>query len=183
MVQCLKWGAWAMEQRRLTKVQEQHLQEQLHRTRDARLYRRTLAVLEYGRGQSATRLARLLQVHRSEIYRWWQAYTQAHEPTALAERPRPGRPGLWTEDCTEWLGVLLESSPQAWGYAAVDWTAPLLRAQLERLRGQGFSPWTVRQAIHELGYVWKRPRYLLPRDPEEEKKTPDLSANCGPALA
>jgi transposase len=166
-----------MKQGRLTKAQERRLQQQLRRTRDARAYRRTLGVLEYGRGESATRLARLLEVHRSKIYCWWQTYAEAYDPAALCEGARPGRPCLWTEDCTEWLGVLLTSSPQDWGHTAVDWTAPLLRAQLEGLLGQTFSVRTVRRAIQDLDYVWKRPRYMLPPDPEEEKKTPDLRAN------
>lgn len=166
-----------MKQRRLTKTQEHRLQQQLHQTRDARVYRRTLAVLEYGRGESATRLARLLEVHRSKIYGWWQTYSESHDPAALCEGVRPGRPELWTEGCTAWLRALLESSPQDWGWPAVDWTAPLLRAQLEALLDQQFSSRTVRRAIHELDYVWKRPRYVLPPDPEEEKKTPDSPAN------
>ena len=29
---------------------------------------------------------------------------------------------------------------------------------------------TIRRHLHELGYVWKRPRYVLPPDPQQEKK-------------
>jgi hypothetical protein len=41
------------------------------------------------------------------------------------------------------------------------------------------APGTLRQALHELGYVWIRSRYELEPDPELEKKSPNTPANPG----
>ena len=53
----------------LTKKQRRQLERQLKNTHDARLYRRTLAVLEYDRGKSIVEIARTLRVNRRSIYR------------------------------------------------------------------------------------------------------------------
>lgn len=135
--------------------------------------------MEYGRGESATTIARRLGVHRSHVYRWWDVYCQTLAPAALDEAERSGRPPLWTEDCTRWLAQLMKSSPRQWGHLAVDWTVPLLQCQLEELTGRRFSQGTLRQVLHDLGYAWIRSRYDLEPDPELEKKSPNSSANQG----
>jgi len=38
------------------------------------------------------------------------------------------------------------------------------------LTGILYSSDTIRRRLHELDYVWKRPRYVLALDPEREKK-------------
>jgi transposase len=166
-----------MEPTRLTKAQEQRLRRQLDQTPSKRVYRRTLGVLQFGCGEPAEAIARMLGVHRSNIYRWWEAYARAHDPAALHEGPRPGRPALWTGECMRQLQALLATTPQQWGYFAVDWTVPLLREQLAVRTGQRFCEDTIRQALHDLDYVRKRPRHGFPPDPEREKKTPDPPPN------
>jgi hypothetical protein len=49
---------------KLTRWQRQRLQRQLKRTRDARVYRRTLAILDYDQGESISHIARRLGVTR-----------------------------------------------------------------------------------------------------------------------
>lgn len=120
-----------MQPRRLTLAEERRLQQQMNATTSKRVYRRTLGVLEYGRGESATAIARRLGVHRSHIYRWWDAYCQTNNPSALEEADRCGRPCLWTPECTWWLQQLMKRSPRQWGHLAVDWTVPLLHTSLK----------------------------------------------------
>jgi transposase len=170
-------GGQAMKPRRLTPTQERRLLHQLNTTPSKRVYRRTLGVLEYGRGGSATAIARQLGVHRCHVYRWWTAYGLTHDPAALEEAERCGRPALWSQDCTRWLEQLMRDSPQDWGYPAVDWTVPVLVRQLEALTGWCFSQGTLRQALHDLDYVWIRSRYELEPDPELEKKSPNSPEN------
>ena len=168
-----------MKPRRLTPAQQRRLKHQLVTTPSKRVYRRTLGVLEYGQGESATRIARRLGVHRSRLYQWWQAYCSRHDPAALGEGLRCGRPCLWTPECSRWLERLLNDSPRQWGWLAVAWTVPLLQAAIEDRLGRRFAQGTLRQALHDLGYVWIRPRYVLSPDPELEKKSPDSPANRG----
>jgi transposase len=63
--------------------------------------------------------------------------------------------------------------PERFGYHANCWTIPLLQDQLRKNLDEEYSASTVRRGLQRLGYVWKRPRYVLMADPEREKKTPN----------
>lgn len=156
--------------------QRQRLQKQLHQTDDVRVYRRTLALLEYDRGEKVSAIAQRLEVDRRSIQRWIAIFAQASDAKALCDASRPGRPARWSEQTTRWLEQLLASSPDQWGYLAVDWTMPLLATALARCTGQHFSRMTIWRELKRLDYVWKRPRYVLRPDPQREKKTPDSVA-------
>ena len=119
-----------MNRSRLTKRQRERLELQLRQTRDIRLYRRTLALLERDRGRSVTHIARMLGVHRTSVHRWLEAFEATGDPAALEDEPHRGRPRLWTPACAEWLNVLMHSTPEAWGWEATGWTAPLLQAHV-----------------------------------------------------
>ena len=56
-----------MSQLRLTSRQRACLRRQLLETRDARLYRRTLAILELDRGRAAAEIADMLGVTRQSV--------------------------------------------------------------------------------------------------------------------
>jgi len=92
------------------------LEKQLKSSRDARLYRRTLAVLEYDRGQSVTEISHTLRVSRPSIYRWIERYRESSDPESLLDEDRSGRPPAWTEECLAWLPSLLRRSPAELGY-------------------------------------------------------------------
>jgi transposase len=162
-----------MEALELTVWQRHRLEEQLKHAETARLFRRTLAVLEAGRGKSVGEIAESLSVSRQSVYNWIDAYRRGHDPTALWEGRHSGRPSLWDEENEAVLQCLLERRPEECGYYAVNWTAPLLQTQLEGIAGKSFSQDSIREALRRLGYVWKRGRYELAPDPELEKKTPD----------
>ena len=74
-----------MSRLNLTSWQQQRLRRQLAETRDARLYRRTLAVLEFDHGRSAADIARTLGVTRQSVYDWVEASTQDHDPASLED--------------------------------------------------------------------------------------------------
>lgn len=167
----------------LTSWQRQRLRRQLVETRAARLFRRTLAVLEYDAGRSAAELARMLGVTRPSIYNWVADYTADDDPTSLEDADGRGRPPLLDEDQEHLLAALLAGSPQHLGYPHVNWTVPLLQDVLELATGQRVSEDTVRRTLHRLEYVCKRPRHDLDPDPEREKKTADPTANPGLAAA
>ena len=172
-----------MSRLHLTSWQRSRLRRQLAETRDARLYRRTLAILEFDYGRSAADIARMLGVTRKAVYDWVAAYTQALDPAALADEPGRGRPALLDEDDAHLLEAFLALSPQDLGYPQVTWTVPLLRQALDFITGRRVSEDTLRRALRRLEYVWKRPRYVLEPDPEREKKTAHPGANPRPAPA
>jgi transposase len=158
------------------------LNRQLATTRDASVYRRTLAILEVSRGVPVAQVADCLGVARRTVYNWIESSREAGDPAALADAPRSGRPSLWTEDSRGLLRSLLaDHAPDELGYPAVNWTVPLLRQQLGHSTGRTHSDDTIRRELQRLGYVWKRSRYVLDPDPEEEKKTADSPQNSPPA--
>ena len=159
-----------MQNLSLTPKQRELLERQLRTTQDAHVFRRTLAILEYDQGNSISELARMLRVNRRSIHRWINLYEETSDPRCLWDDERPGRPPRWTEECSTWLQALLKKSPEEFEFFAVNWTVPLLQEQLEHCLGERFSVDTVRRALRQLGYVWKRPRYVLEPDPEREKK-------------
>lgn len=166
-----------MEGLKLTWRQRHRLQTQLREAQEAHLYRRTLAILEVARGRSIAEVARTLEVTRQSVYNWIASYVQGHDPHALQDEPRSGRPSFWTEDHRAVLRWLMEHSPAECGYFAGDWTVPLLQEHWEHGTGLRLSAEIVRRGLQELGYVWKRGRYELEPDPELEKKTPDSSSD------
>jgi transposase len=172
-----------MSRLNLTAWQRRRLRRQLIEARDARLLRRTIAILEYDSGRPATEIARILGVTRQSVYHWVEAYTETLDPAALEDAEGRGRQPLLDEDHEHLLEALLARSPQDLGYPNTSWTVPLLREALEIATELRVSADTLRRALRRLDYVWKRPRYDLEPDPEREKKTPHPPANPGIAAA
>jgi transposase len=172
-----------MSRLKLTHWQGRRLHQQLQSTSDARTYRRTLAVLELDRGRSAADIAAMLGVTRQSVHNWAAAFAHDPNPLTLRDEDRCGRPALLAEQTDGLLPSLMGQSPQGLGYPHTDWTVPLLQQQLEKGLGLRPSDETVRRGLRRLGYVWKRPRYVLDPDPEREKKTADSPANPGLAAS
>jgi transposase len=173
-----------MSELNLTRWQRLRLRRQLKQTRDARVYRRTLALLDYDRGESVSHIARRLGVTRQSVYNWVAGYAQAPDPERLGDASRSGRPSLWTDDLRAVLfQALVEQTPDQLGYFAVNWTVPLFQDALAEHTGQRPSDDTIRRELDRLGYVWKRSRYVLDPDSEREKKTLDSPENPQPAAA
>ena len=155
---------------RLTPQQRFRLRRQLRTTRDLRTYRRTLALLQLDQGWTVADVAALLGVSRRSVQLWLNLFLMDPVPTALACHAGPGRPTLWTEDLEAILRAALHESPQTWGYQAANWTVPLLREHLRHWEDSPPSDDTLRRELHRLGYVWKRPRYVLDPDPRRAAK-------------
>jgi transposase len=153
-----------------TPWQRRRLQRQLKETSDVHAYRRTLAILEFSHGRPVSAIARMLGVSRQSVHNWLADYARGRDPVALYDRPRSGRPSLWTEEARTLLVALLGYSPQQLGYFAVNWTVPLLQDQLQRRLGLSVADDTIRRELRRQDYVWKRPRYALDPDPERDKK-------------
>lgn len=166
-----------MSRLKITNEQRHHLRRQLQQARDLRLYRRTLAVLQFDEGHSAADIARMLGVTRQSVYNWLVTYTRSGSAAALADEEREGRPPRWEDDEDRLLAALLGCSPQELGYPQVSWTVPMLQGVLQCRTGLYFADSTIRRALRRLDYVWKRPRYVLAPDLQREKKTADSTAN------
>jgi transposase len=157
----------------LTPSQRRRLEQQLRATPDAGVFRRTLAVLEAAGGRPISEIARLLRTSRPSVYHWLKAFHSSREPSSLGDHRGGNHPTLWTDELQALLAASLEEPPDHFGYQAVEWTAPLLREHLARGCGTRPSLRSIRRQLHQQGYLWKRPRYVLDPDPDAEKKTLD----------
>lgn len=158
---------------RLTAAQCRGLERQLRATPDVGLYRRTLAVLEAADGRPVAEIARLLRTSRVTVYRWIERFDGADGPGCLVDSRGGNHPSVWTEELQAVLCDGLGRRPEQFGYQAIEWTVPLLQEHLARCGGGRPSETSIRRQLHALGYVWKRPRYVLQPDPERDKKTAD----------
>ena len=154
----------------LTPQQRFRLRLQLRRTKDAGLLRRTLALLQLDQGRSLTEVAAELQVSRRSIHRWRDRYLEAPTPRALCDHRGHGYVSAWDEELRAVLRAALERSPTRYGYRDLEWTVPLLQEHLARWGGRRWSDTTLRRQLHQLGYAWKRPRYVLLPDPRRAYK-------------
>jgi transposase len=170
-----------MSDLRLNAQERSALERQLRSTPDARIYRRTLAILQIADGQALGEVAEALRVGRRSVDRWLAAYRAGLVPEALAEKPGRGRPRLFAAEDLAALDQCLRESPSAWGYWANDWTVPLLQQHLGSQGSPACSARTLYRQLEALDEAWKRPRHTLPPDPEKEKKTLDPDRAHAPA--
>ena len=155
---------------RLTPQQRFRLRRQLRTTDDLGTYRRTLSLLELDRGSAVTEVAIRLGVSRRTVHGWIATYRHHPVPGSLVTHHSTGRPPEWDEDAQAILRASLDQPPDHFGYRATAWTIPLLQSHLAHWGLTGFCDATVRRQLHALGYVWKRPRYVLDPDPHRAAK-------------
>src|SRR3954465_4844943 len=144
---------------RLSGADRKRLAAALKTAREARVYRRVEALLLVAQGQTVAEAARCCHVDRSSVHRWLGQYNAGREATALADRPRSGRPRQSSRLTPRRLAAALARDPRRCGYQATSWTVPLLAHDLAA-KGIAVSPRTLRRRPHEAGYRWKRPRYV-----------------------
>ncbi len=145
---------------RLSGADRKRLAAALATAREARVYRRVEALLLVAQGQTVAEAARRCHVDRSSVHRWLGQYSAGRDTTALADRPRSGRPRQSSRLTPGRLAVMLARDPRRCGYQATSWTVPLLAHYLATHEGIVISARTLRRRLHEANYGWKRPRYV-----------------------
>lgn len=140
--------------------------------RRVRVWRRYRAMLLLSAGQPPAAVAATLGCSLSSVY-GWAAMWRREGLRGLQGRPHGGGVVPLAARAGAVLATLLEEDPQAHGHQATGWTVPLLRTELTTA-GYAASAKTIRRALHQLDYRWKRPKYVLGRpDPAyAEKKRP-----------
>lgn len=155
-----------MRRIRLGEKEREGLLELARGSGDGRRVRRGQALLWLDRGEPVGAVAARLGVTRQTIWHWvrrWPRRRGQPLEQVLGDAPRGGRPAAKRGPMLQLLPGLLKESPQAWGYRPVAWTLPLLQQHFRRAQGLIVSRTTVRRALRDLGYRYKRPRYVLAR--------------------
>ena len=144
---------------------------------------RKTCVKTYRSARTARRALVLLLLNEEQSYRRIGEGTLA-SPTLIATVKRDFQNGgldrvLQTErgdvSIAYWLIVamrwLLSFTPQDFGFFRSRWSCELLTLLLWEREGIRLSPETVRRGMHQMEFVWRRPRPVVgPRDPEHAKK-------------
>jgi transposase len=152
--------------RRLSKRERQQLRAIIRTESAAQVVRRAQALLWLANGESVPAVAERLGVVRQTIYNWQQVFIRRSTeplPQRLRDEPRSGRPARKMAMALCWLPRLLRCSPRAFGYRARSWTSGRLCKQIERHSHIAIGLNTVRRALHQIRYRFKRPRYVLAR--------------------
>jgi transposase len=126
--------------------------------------------LQLDQGLPVATVASELGVTRQSVYNWLDRYLLAPTPRALRDDRGRGHVTAWDDDLLAVLRSALERPPGDWGYRDAEWTVELLQQHLARWDGRRWSERTVRRQLHRLGYVWKRPRYVLQPDRYRARK-------------
>jgi putative transposase len=118
-------------------------------------------------GRRPTEIAAVLFCSRSSVYRTVWAY---REKTLGLEHDDAGRlapPMHTTVLCPTLLRTLvglLKATPQAYGWCRTRWSCATLALTLQTKRGITVSAETLRRWLHEIGWVWKRPKLVAKDD-------------------
>lgn len=147
------------------------LQKALSKATDARLYVRLRAVLLVAEGMAVRSVAELFDKSRRIVYRWIETYLKRHQPSALYEAPRSGRP-LSAQGITD-KRILreLRRNPLKLGYPTTVWTVALLAKHLNARYCSNIHPRTLYRRMIAMGLRCKRPRYVYSeKDPHRAQK-------------
>jgi transposase len=161
----------------LSYYQRRVLRKQMSIHENIDIYRQALCLLELDNGRPIVDIAGIMHVERRTIRRWVQRYLHNPQPSSLQRRKGQGRPRLFSKQRQKLIKARLQHSPQDFGYHAANWTVSLLCDYISKNMQMNVSFHTVRRYLEEWGYVWKRYRYVLPPDPEREKKKAYLEYN------
>jgi transposase len=158
----------------VSEEERQQLEQAQRRTKRVRVWRRRQAVLLLAAGHEPEAVPGLVGCSRASVYNWATAWQTRGLAGLEDPAPSRGRPRRLDATAEAEVDRLLSEDPPTHGYAATDWTIPLLRTELTKL-GQTLSGRTLRRTLRRtlqrLGGRWKRPQYVLGRpDPAYAQK-------------
>jgi transposase len=143
--------------------------KRLARQEVGRVSERLHMILLASRGYSVTQVAAIFECEAGTV-RQWIARFEAEGVAGLRDRPRAGRPRKADRAAQDVIRQQVAQPPAAAGYRIGYWTVGTLTAHLVRACGLHVSRATVRRVVRALGYVWGRPRHVLPQDPDVAAK-------------
>jgi len=142
------------------------LQRIIRSSPSAREMRRAEALIWLHEGETVQTVALRLRLSRQSIYDIVRRYEmRSHLPVGerVCDQLHPGRPAHRRQQTQHLVQGLLKQAPTHYGYRSPIWTVPMLRHQVEQCLQCTVSADTVRRALHQLRYRYKRPRLVLAR--------------------
>jgi transposase len=126
--------------------------------------RRRLAVERVNAGYSQVEVAEFLGITERSVRRWVRAYRQGGS-TALAAKPRPGRPRHLNSEQTQEVLDWFRHSPKAFGFRTELWTARRVAWLIEKRFGVSFHSRYLN--------AWLSNRGITPQKPQKQARERD----------
>lgn len=134
-----------------------------------RVSKRIHAVLLNHQKNTSTQIANILHVPRSCVCEWLRNY-EHHGYEGLLEGKRNGRHPELSEEQLNELGDIIDSGPIAYGYTSAIWNSIMIRAIIQNEFCVSYHPGHVRKLLHQLNFSVQKPKRILARADEEQKK-------------
>ena len=160
---------------KLSDTQKKELNRFMKSTRDKEEYRRASAIKQKMEGVPYRTIAKNLGVNYRNVYDWINNYRKYDGLDGIRNKRKNGgrKPVISTDKNKEMVkDIILNKSPQTFGYLKNTWSIRLLATYLSTLLEMNVSPMQTWRIIHDLGIVYKQPKLELEKgnDYEEEKK-------------
>ena len=132
-----------------------------------RVAERMRMVLLSARGYGVPQIATIYECDEATVRRWIERY-EAEGTQGLRDLPRSGRPPRADAAARERIRRVIEAGPAEDAQPGY-WSVLVLVLHLGA-SGLALSASTVRRCLGRLDFVWRRPRHVLPRDPDARMK-------------
>ena len=156
-------------------VMEIALQNEIHRSEEARYDHRLHGVLLACRGMSAYEIGELLGHDPTTIQRWIKSF-EAKGFSGLQDQERQGRPTRLSPEQVRTIDQDLRKSPRDFGYAQNLWDGKLLSHHIAQHENVVLGVRQCQRLFHQLEFRLRKPRPVIARaDGEAQeafKKTP-----------
>jgi transposase len=113
---------------------------------------RALSILMLHLGTEPNQVANMLSVSLGTIYNWHRRWRQGGL-SALANRPKSGRPPIADESYMRILLETINQAPADLGYHFDQWTVDRLSFHMEKSIGKRLSPDRLRVLLKQEGYL------------------------------
>jgi transposase len=136
--------------------------------RSDRFVRRALVLLLLDQGRSYRNIGASAFVSPTLVGAVKRDYAAGGIDRVLGQEPRPCVVAFWLMVVARWL---ISHTPRDFGFFRSRWSCGLLAMLLREQHGLRLSAEAVRRGLHQMGFVWRRPRPVVgPRDPEHDRK-------------
>jgi transposase len=147
------------------------LQRAIAKAKSTRIYIRLKAILLVAQGKSVAKVAKLFGKSNRVVYYWLTTYLKQHQPDALIDASRSGRPLAAAAITDKRILSALKRNPLKLGYNTTVWTVALLARYLSEHYQCEIRPFTLYRRMKQIGLLCKRPRYYYSeKDPNRAQK-------------
>lgn len=145
----------------LSQKEIKELKKSQKENKSPQYYKRVQIILLNSKGYSNPEIEEILDIHYNSVYKWVKRY-QANGIEGLKDKPGRGRNSIIDENDIEKIEKLVNKNPRR-----INSVLPEIITEL----GKSMSQWTVKRALKNNGYTYKRARTSLKgkQDPEQFK--------------